>query len=567
MMPVKIEKKITLSKYNSESINKYRKCFWVVIILFLGLINLNAQDVYKNYREEWLIKSRKYLPELQVKIKVPLQVVKLVDDYNSYQQVKAVKVYEPDSFYRSSLKLASKDVVLDFGEHVTGQVQFTIRSNIPAHAPVQLKIKFAEVPAEMAASFESYEGSLSKAWLQEEIVTLHTMPDTVLLPNRYAFRYVKFEILASASDMDFFAGDVKCFSTTSAKTDLYQDASLKDPVFQTISEVSVKTLEECMQTVFEDGPKRDRRIWIGDLKLQALANYYSFGNFDLVKRGLYLYAATAAENGLAYGTLFEKPQPLPQKHFPIDYSLLYNTVFTDYYEASKDIGTLEDLWIVAKYQVLNVLPFISKEGIFTPTPEWWYFIDWNEKLDKTAALHGIVIYSLTKTLEMARLLNRQNELPQLQETIERMKRAAKENYYDGEKMLFVSGPASQVSAASQVWMILSGTVSPEEGKNLLENLKKEKQVVWPVSPYLYHYVAEAMICCGAFDDARNLIKNYWGGMVKKGADTFWEVYDPDNDFLSPYGSFMMNSYCHAWSCTPVYFLRKYKRELFPDDAK
>ena len=27
-----------------------------------------------------------------------------------------------------------------------------------------------------------------------------------------------------------------------------------------------------MQDVFEDGPKRDRRLWLGDLRLEALAN-------------------------------------------------------------------------------------------------------------------------------------------------------------------------------------------------------------------------------------------------------------------------------------------------------
>jgi hypothetical protein len=62
-------------------------------------------------------------------------------------------------------------------------------------------------------------------------------------------------------------------------------------------------------------------------------------------------------------------------------------------------------------------------------------------------------------------------------------------------------------------------------------------------------------------EAKEKLTSYWGGMVKKGADTFWEVYDPQNDFLSPYNSYLANSYCHAWSCTPVYFIRKYP-ELF-----
>ena len=50
-------------------------------------------------------------------------------------------------------------------------------------------------------------------------------------------------------------------------------------------------------------------------------------------------------------------------------------------------------------------------------------------------------------------------------------------------------------------------------------------------------------------------------MLEKGADTFWEAYDPNDDFLSPYNFFPVNSYCHAWSCTPVYFIRKYP-EIF-----
>ena len=44
--------------------------------------------------------------------------------------------------------------------------------------------------------------------------------------------------------------------------------------------IAVNTLKNCMQRVFEDGPKRDRRLWIGDLRLEALANYYTFENIS-----------------------------------------------------------------------------------------------------------------------------------------------------------------------------------------------------------------------------------------------------------------------------------------------
>ena len=42
-----------------------------------------------------------------------------------------------------------------------------------------------------------------------------------------------------------------------------------------------------------------------------------------------------------------------------------------------------------------------------------------------------------------------------------------------------------------------------------------------------------------------------------GADCFYEAFDPENKDFSPYGSDMVNSYCHAWSGTPAYFIRKY----------
>ena len=49
-------------------------------------------------------------------------------------------------------------------------------------------------------------------------------------------------------------------------------------------------------------------------------------------------------------------------------------------------------------------------------------------------------------------------------------------------------------------------------------------------------------------------------MAELGADTFWELYNPKNPDESPYGGTIVNSYCHAWSCAPAYFLRRYYSE-------
>ena len=57
--------------------------------------------------------------------------------------------------------------------------------------------------------------------------------------------------------------------------------------------------------------------------------------------------------------------------------------------------------------------------------------------------------------------------------------------------------------------------------------------------------------------AKDYIKKYWGGMLALNADTFYEAYVPENLEFSPYGNRKLNSMCHAWSCTPAFFIRKY----------
>ena len=64
--------------------------------------------------------------------------------------------------------------------------------------------------------------------------------------------------------------------------------------------------------------------------------------------------------------------------------------------------------------------------------------------------------------------------------------------------------------------------------------------------------------CGEEEKARKLIDDYWGGMIRLGADTFWEVFDPSGTApVVLYGDIYLVSACHAWSCTPCFFLRRW----------
>ena len=77
------------------------------------------------------------------------------------------------------------------------------------------------------------------------------------------------------------------------------------------------------------------------------------------------------------------------------------------------------------------------------------------------------------------------------------------------------------------------------------------------TPYMHHHLVQALLDCDLQKEAYDHLVSYWGGMLEMGADTFFEAFDPENPFVSPYGSRLVNSYCHAWSGTPAYFIRKY----------
>src|SRR4051794_2759490 len=62
------------------------------------------------------------------------------------------------------------------------------------------------------------------------------------------------------------------------------------------------------------------------------------------------------------------------------------------------------------------------------------------------------------------------------------------------------------------------------------------------------------------------MKDYWGGMLKLGATSFWEEYNPEkrgSDVYAMYGRPFGKSLCHAWGASPIYLLGKYYMGVKP----
>jgi len=502
----------------------------------------------------WAAKAESLIPELVETVQWPVNLVRAVAAPEAPLRFRMEPESPASALEKRELRRGDS-VIVDFEGHRTGYLSFRLATEgREPDAPVRLRLTFGEVPTDVAEPFYPYKGQLSEAWLPDETINVDYLPQAVRMPRRYAFRYVKIEVLDTSPEFRIRFEALKAHAVTSAGG-APAPLTKETPLMQRIDAVSIATLRDCMQTTFEDGPRRDRRLWVGDLRLQALTNYHTFKSNDVVKRCLYLFAALPRSDGLVAACVFEKPAARYGGLHIVDYAVLFNVTLQDYLEATGDVETARDLWPAAKRQLDIIGRDVNSEGLYVDPKNMWIFIDWSDKLDRNAAIQGVLIYAYRKTLELARRIGRESEVADYAARIDRMVAAARKHYWDASKRVFVSGPNRQVSWGSQAWMAIAGVSSRKESADAMRNAVADPNAIRPVTPYLYHYVVEGMLAGGLKKEARALLESYWGGMIAAGADTFWEIYDPAQPLSSPYGDIHINSYCHAWSCTPSYLLR------------
>lgn len=449
-------------------------------------------------------------------------------------------------------------ITLDFGDHFVGKFSFRMHSE-GSHpdAPALIKVKFCEVKKEIAEDASKYQGWICASWIQEEWIHIDVFPTEMALNRRYAFRYVVIDIVAISNKYRLVLDDAYAKVTTSAD-DTKRITYGRNAKEQRMDRVALRTLRNCMQDVFEDGPKRDRRLWIGDLRLQALTNYVSYCNNNLVKRCLYLFAAVADEEGRIPACLFTEPEIQGDDTYMFDYSLFFIAVLYDYVVTTNDLETAGDLYEVARRQWELSQGYFDADHVVRDRDELgWCFLDWNLALNKQAGAQFVYLYCAKRLRLLAELLSISEDVSVIAYDISLKTQAARNHFFDSERGLFVSGAGKQISYASQVWGILAECLEEKENIRILKNVCQCEDALAMVTPYMNHCYIEALVQVGMKKEAYEYMMHYWGAMLEDGADTFYELFNPDNPSESPYGSCIVNSYCHAWSCTPAYFFRKY----------
>ncbi len=480
---------------------------------------------------------------------------------NSYflkiaENLKPALVHKRVILYSPSIEKENK-VIFDFGTHFVGYpaIHLSIRGE-RNDCPSLLKVRFCETKQELEEDTSSYNGWISKSWIQEEIIHIDEFPSDYVFQRRYSFRYVEISIISTSSKCSLCFVQAEVDALTSC--DIAVEEVNMDAMKRKIDKIALKTLSECMQDVFEDGPKRDRRLWLGDLWLEAKTNYLTFKKNNLAKRCLYLFAGFSSMDGYIPQSIYGGVNPTGEKKSMFDYSLLFIPTLSEYYKATGDKDAVVDLLPLAIKQIeIAKRDYFDGDLIMDRDELGWAFLDWSLELNKQAGAQAVYIYAEKELIKLLSIMNEDSTI--YQEDVQKKEKAAYDAFFDKSIQLFVSGKEKQVSYASNIWCVLAGILSKDENKSLLLRLSEYEKAIKPITPYLMHCYVESLFLTGLENKACDEIDSYWGKMADLGADTFYELFNPKNPDESPYGGNAVHSYCHGWSCTPAYFYRKYLR--------
>ena len=376
-----------------------------------------------------------------------------------------------------------------------------------------------------------------------------------VMPLSKAFRYVNFQPGAgvSADSVSMLYEYAPVSERGSFKS---SDAELNK-----IYDVAKYTFHLNTREFFIDGIKRDRWVWSGDAYQSYLMNYYSFFDAPTVKRTL------LAQRG--------KDPVTAHINTIMDYSFYWFLGIYDYYKFTGDKKFVQDIYPRMQSLMTYIDGRKNKNGLLEWMPGDWIFIDWADKLSKDGEVSFeqlLYARSLETMALCAKLANDTEGAARYEEQAKVLKAKIFDLYWNQNKHALVHSrvagkPTENVTRYANMFGIFFDYFTPEQKLAVKEHVLLNDSINKITTPYMRFYELEALCAMGEQSYVLKEMKNYWGGMLKLGATSFWEEYDPNKkgtEHLAMYGRPFGKSLCHAWGASPIYLLGKYYLGVSPD---
>jgi alpha-L-rhamnosidase len=433
---------------------------------------------------------------------------------------------------------------LDFGKETFGFVKLQ-----GLRGKGKLHIYYGESKEE-AMSVEHCET------LDELTINEPSKKDSVMELSK-AFRYVNVQF-----DNDVKVNDVSMLFEYAPVT---ERGSFKcsDDELNKIYDISKYTLHLATREFFIDGIKRDRWVWSGDAYQSYLMNYYSF--FD---------SPTVSRTMLA---LRGKDPVTSHINTIMDYTFYWFLSINDYYQYTGDKTFIKQFYPRMQTLMDYCLSRRDKNGMMAGLPGDWLFIDWADGLSKKGELSFeqlLFCRSLETMATCAKLNNDAAGAAKYQALATDLKAKIFKLYWDEQKHALVHSlvngkQTENVTRYTNMFAIFFNYFNEKQKQEVKKNVLLNDKIQKITTPYMRFYELEALCAMGEQDYVLKQMKDYWGGMLKLGATSFWEEYNPTKsgaDIYAMYGRPFGKSLCHAWGASPIYLLGKYYIGVKPTSA-
>lgn len=431
----------------------------------------------------------------------------------------------------TSTELVNGGILYDFGKESFGKLSLN-------------KVKDNEL---LIACGESREEALD--YTNAIVVINAKIKDGAFESKPVAFRYVyipcvNYEIKLSAS-LEYLPldniGSFKCSN------------SLVNDIWQTCAYTMLLNSREA----FFDGIKRDRWVWSGDAYQSFFVNYYLYLDRDIVRRTIRMLRGASPTT----------------KHINTicDYTFYWIISIWEYYIHTGDRDFINDIYP----EMLDIWSFVEsrldKNGMYQRIPDDWVFIDWST-FDSNGPIcaEQLLLARAYECLSRCSLLNGyEAEARRYMEQSKHIVSETNRLYWCEEKGAFVDDYKSgrrNVTRHANIFACLFDYTTSERKESIIKNVIYNKEITPITTPYFEFFELDAMCQIGDFKYMTDMLDSYWGGMLRLGATTIWEEFDPTKkgiEHYEMYGGKYEKSLCHAWGASPIYLLGKYALGVKP----
>ena len=395
-----------------------------------------------------------------------------------------------------------------------------------------------------------YGESAEEALDKEHCETLDVLHEGESLSSK-AFRYVYIE---KEEDSSY---DEVLMDYEYAPHDLQHSGSFhcSDEELNRIWEVAAYTMDLTTREFFMDGIKRDRWTWSGDAIQSYLMNYYLRFDTECVKRTI--------------RQLRGKDPVTSHVNTIMDYTFYWFISIDQYFQYTGDKAFLVEMQPRMQTLMDYVESRLNEDGMAEGKPDDWIFVDWTEfpmhKRD-TLCFEQILLYRAYTAMVRPSFLAR--NMDKMKKYVNKAVSVAEktiETFWNEEKGAYMHAVEDgkmneQITKFPNMMSLIMMYSTDERAQRILDNVMLNPDVPPITTPYMRFYELEALCRMGLQEKVLKEMKAYWGGMLREGATSFWEKYNPEEkgiQHLSMYGRPYGKSLCHAWGASPIYIIGKY----------